>query len=97
MATFVVLCKYTQQGVAKIKESPARIDAARQTARTMGAELKTWYLAMGQYDIVSIWEAPNDETLAKAILTIGTLGFVSTETLRVFTEDEFRKLVAALP
>jgi uncharacterized protein with GYD domain len=97
MVTYVVLCKYTQQGIAKIKDSPARIDAARQTARTMGAELKTWYLAMGQYDIVTLWEAPNDETLAKAILTIASLGFISTETLRVFTEDEFRKLVTALP
>ncbi len=97
MATFVVLSKYTQQGIAKIKEGPARIEAARQAARKFGAELKAWYLVMGQYDLVIIFEAPDDETLAKVMLSIGSLGNVSTETLRAFTEDEFRKMVAALP
>lgn len=97
MATYVVLSKYTQQGIGKIKESPARIDAVRQTARAMGAELKAWYLVMGRYDVVTIWEAPSDETVAKLLLAIGSLGNVTTETLRAFTEDEFRKIVAALP
>ncbi len=97
MATYIVLSKYTQQGIAKIKDGPARIDGARQAARTFGAEMKAWYLVMGRYDIVTIWEAPNDETLAKAMLTIGSLGYVTTETLRAFTEDEFRNVVAALP
>src|SRR5574341_2045348 len=97
MATFVVLSKYTQQGVQKIKEGPARIEAARKAGRGMGVELKAWYLAMGRYDIVTIWEAANDEAMAKLALAIGSLGNVSTETLRAFTEDEFKKLVAALP
>ena len=97
MATYVMLCKYTQQGLAKIKEGPARIDLGRKIGRTMGAELKAWYLVMGPYDIVSIWEAPNDEVLAKATLALGSSGNVTTETLRVFTEDEFRKIVADLP
>ncbi|MGA9349615.1 MAG: GYD domain-containing protein [Anaerolineae bacterium] len=96
MATYIVLSKYTQQGIGKIKESPARIDAARQTARSMGAELKAWYLVMGRYDIVTIWEAPNDETIAKVMLAIGSLGNITTETLRAFTEDEFRQIVATL-
>jgi len=97
MATYIVLSKYTQQGIGKIKESPARIDAARQMARTMGAELKAWYLVMGRYDIVTLWEAPNDETMAKLMLSIGSVGNITTETLRAITEDEFRKIVAALP
>lgn len=97
MSTYIVLSNYTQQGIAKIRESPARIDAARQTGQTMGVELKAWYLVMGRYDVVTIWEAPNDEALAKVIISIGSLGNVSTETLRAFTEEEFRKIVAALP
>lgn len=92
-----MLFNYTQQGIEKIKESPNRIDAARQTLRSMGAELKQWYLAMGQYDGVVVIEAPDDETIAKFALATGALGNVRTETLRVFTEDEFRKMVAALP
>ncbi len=97
MATYVVLAKYTQQGIAKIKEGPARIEAVRQAARKFGAELKAWYLVMGRYDLVVIFDAPDDETLAKLMLSIGALGNVSTETLRAFTEDEFGKMVAALP
>lgn len=97
MATYVMLSKYTPQGIGKIKESPARIEAARRTARSIGAELKAWYLVMGRYDIVTIWEAPNDEAIARLALTIGSLGNVTTETLRAFTEDEFGKIVAALP
>jgi uncharacterized protein with GYD domain len=97
MSTYIVMSKFTQQGVTKIKESPARIDAARKTGKTMGVDLKAWYLAMGRYDVVTIWEAPDDETLAKVVMTIGSLGNVTTETMRVFTEDQFRSIVAALP
>jgi uncharacterized protein with GYD domain len=97
MATYIVLLRYTQQGVEKIKESPARLDAAKKAFRAMGAELKQWYLVMGQYDAVVIGEAPDDETVAKLALAIGSQGSIRTETLRAFTEDEYRKLIAALP
>jgi uncharacterized protein with GYD domain len=52
---------------------------------------------MGRYDIVAISEAPDDETAAKVALAIGSAGNVTTETLRAFTEDEYRAIVAALP
>ena len=97
MATFIVLNKYTHQGIAKIKESPARIDAVRKTGLTVGAQLKAWYLVLGRYDFVTVWEAPNDETMAKLNLAIGSTGNITTETLRAFTEDEFRQLVATMP
>jgi uncharacterized protein with GYD domain len=97
MATYIILLHYTQQGVQNIKESPARLDAAKKAFRAMGAELKQWYLVMGQYDAVVVAEAPDDETAAKLALAIGSLGSIRTETLRAFTEDEYRKLIAALP
>jgi uncharacterized protein with GYD domain len=97
MATYIILLHYTQQGVQNIKESPARLDAAKKAFRAMGAELKQWYLVMGQYDAVVVSEAPDDETAAKLALAIGSLGSIRTETLRAFTEDEYRKLIAALP
>jgi len=52
---------------------------------------------MGQYDIVLIVEAPDDETMAKATFVLGSLGNVRTETLRAFTEHEYRKVIADLP
>ena len=50
MPTYVSLLRYTQQGVQNIKESPARLDAAKKAFQAMGAEMKAWYLVMGQYD-----------------------------------------------
>ncbi|MBI5305100.1 MAG: GYD domain-containing protein [Chloroflexi bacterium] len=97
MATYIIMVRYTQQGAQNIKDSPARLDAAKKAFKAMGAELKQWYLVMGQYDAVVIAEAPDDETTAKLALAIGALGNVRTETLRAFTEDEYRKIIAALP
>ncbi len=96
MATFVCLLNYTDQGIRNIKESPARLDAAKRAFQAAGAELKQWYLSMGRHDAVILAEAPDDETVAKLLLTIGALGNVRTETLRVFTESEYRKIVASL-
>lgn len=97
MATYLMLFRYTQQGIQNIKQSPARVEQAKKAFRDMGAEVKAFYLLMGQYDTVFVVEAPDDETIAKAALAVGSKGNVSTETLRAFTEDEFRKMVAALP
>ncbi len=97
MPTYISLLNFTQQGIEKIKESPARLDRARQAFQAMGAELKAFYLVMGRYDAVVISEAPNDETVGKLVLMIGAQGNVRTETLRAFTEDEYRKMIAALP
>lgn len=97
MPTYISLLKYTQQGAQKIKESPARLDAAKKGFKAMGAELKQWYLVMGQYDAVIIAEAPDDETVAKLALATSSQGAIHTETLRAFTEDEYRKIIAALP
>lgn len=97
MPTYITLIRYTQEGSQKIKESPARLDAAKQAFKAMGAELKAYYLTMGQYDAVVIGEAPNDETVAKLALSIGAAGAIRTETLHAFTEDEYRKIISALP
>ena len=97
MSTYISLLRFTQQGIEKIKESPARLDAAKQAFKTLGAELKEFYLVTGAYDIVLISEAPNDEVMAKLALSIGAKGSVRTETLRAFKEDEYRKIISALP
>jgi uncharacterized protein with GYD domain len=97
MPTYITLIRYTQQGIGDIKESPKRLDAAKQAFKAMGAELKQFYLVMGQYDAVVIGEAPDDETVTKLALSIGSRGAIRTETLRAFTEDEYRKIIAALP
>ena len=97
MPTYVTLLSYTQQGIQNIKDSPTRLDAAKKAYESMGAKLKDAYLVMGRYDIVLVSEGPDDETMAKVALAVGSLGNVRSETLRAFTEEEFRNIVAALP
>jgi uncharacterized protein with GYD domain len=98
MATYIMLFGFTQQGIEKIKESPARVEAAKQSFQGVGAKVKEFYLVMGmgQYDTLFILDAPDDETVAKAALTIGSLGSVRTETHRAFTQAEFKKIIAGL-
>jgi uncharacterized protein with GYD domain len=97
MPTYISLVNYTQQGIEKVKESPARLDAVRKVYEAAGGKLLQFYLVMGRYDVVVIGEAPDDKAVAKIALTIGSKGAVRTETLRAFTEDEYRKIVAELP
>ncbi len=97
MATYVTLLRFTQQGIENIKESPARVETARKSFEQLGARVKDFYCLMGQYDAVLIAEAPDDETITKIQLALGSLGNVRSETLRAFTEDEYRRIVTALP
>ena len=97
MPTYISLLSYTQKGAENMKESPARVEEARKVFKAMGAELKQFYLTLGQYDAVVISEGPDDETAAKLALMISGQGNVRTETFRAFTEDEFQKIAAALP
>jgi uncharacterized protein with GYD domain len=97
MATYISLIRFTQQGISSIKDAPARLDAGKETLKSFGSELKAFYLTMGRYDIVTISEAPDDAAAAKVALAVGSAGNVTTETLRAFTEDEYREIVAALP
>ncbi len=97
MPTYISLIRFTQKGMETIKEGPKRLDAAKERFRAAGGELKAFYLVTGQYDAVAIAELPNDEAVARLALANGSMGNVRTETLRAFTEGEYRKIVAALP
>ena len=96
MSRYVTLLRWTQQGVTNVKESPARLDAFKQLVKSAGGELKAFYMVTGQYDMVSVIEAPSDEVGAGLLLQLASKGDVRTETLRAFTEDEYRKIIAAL-
>lgn len=97
MPTYIALLNFTQKGAETIKDGPKRLDAAKQRFKEAGAEVKAYYLVMGQYDAVAIFEAPNDEVVAKLALATGMMGSVRTQTLRAFSETEYRKIVASLP
>ena len=97
MPTYISMLRYTQQGITSAKNAPARIDAAKEAYRKAGGELKSIFLTMGQYDLVVIAEMPNDETVARMALALGAQGNIRSETMRAFTEAEFRKIAGSLP
>lgn len=97
MPTYITLIRFTQEGIQNIKESPTRLDGVKQLFESMGAKIKEFYLVTGEYDMVMIGEVPDDETVAKLALTIGSTGAVRSVTLRAFTEAEYRKIIAGLP
>ena len=97
MPTYISMLRYTQQGISSAKNAPARIDAAKEAYKKAGGDLKAIYLTMGQYDLVVIAEMPNDETVARVALALGMQGNIRSETMRAFTETEFRKIAGSLP
>jgi uncharacterized protein with GYD domain len=97
MPTYIILGKYTTQGIQTIKQSPQRVDNARKAIEAAGGKMGDFKLTVGRYDFIVETEAPSDEVLAGVLLSIGSGGTVSTETLRAFSEKEFREIVNKLP
>ena len=96
MATYVSLVNFTDQGIRDIKESPKRYEAFKAMAEKVGATVKGVYYTVGSYDLVLITEG-TDEAIATALLKAGSLGNVRTQTLRAFSVDEIKKMLANLP
>jgi uncharacterized protein with GYD domain len=96
MPTYISLLNWSQKGIEEIKESPARLDQAKKAIKKAGGKMTHFMMTMGQYDMVVITEAPNEEVLAKVMLAIAAAGGVRSETLRAFNENEYRKIIGSL-
>ena len=96
MPTYIVLSKWTTQGLQNVKQSPDRLDAARKAYQAADVRMKDFYMTTGQYDMIAILDAPDDVTLAKAMLASAPHGSITTETCRAFTEDEYRTIIGGL-
>jgi len=97
MPMFIVLAKYTTEGVQKIKQAPERSKAAEKIAKSVGAEIKNVYYTMGRYDFVAIIEAPSVEAAMKGLVMFGAGGVQSTETLVGLSMDDAHKVISELP
>lgn len=97
MPTYIGLLEFTEDGIENIEESPARLDQAKELAESLDSEIKEFYLTFGQYDAVTVIDAPDDETAAQLVLTVTKGGAISSETLKAFPEDEYREVIAGLP
>lgn len=96
MATFISLVNFTDQGIRSVKESPDRYGAFKTMAEKLGVTVKSVYYTVGHYDIVVVTEG-TDEAVTAALLKLGSLGNVRTQTLRAFSVDEMKKLVGNMP
>lgn len=96
MPTYVILGKYTLQGIRKIKATTKRAEAFRNLAKRMGVKVKDIYWTMGQYDLVTIIDAPNDATATRLLLAAGSMGNVQTETLRAYTASEVDPILKSM-
>ena len=96
MATYLVLIQFTEQGVKNIKDSPKRASNATAMAKKMGAKIRDVFWTLGAYDGAIIIEAPDDETITAWSLSMGSLGFVKTETMRAFPAKDFATILGKM-
>jgi len=97
MPYYIILLNWTDQGIRNVKDSPKRAAAAKAAVEKAGGKWLGFYYTFGQYDMVAIVEAPNDETTMSLLLAVGSLGAVRTTTLKAFTEAEAAKIIGRLP
>jgi uncharacterized protein with GYD domain len=93
MVTYVVLAKFTDQGIRNAKDSPKRAEAYKQMAETFGATVKQLFWTQGRYDIITIVDAPDEISATALNLSISALGNVRTESLRAFSAAEMMTVV----
>jgi uncharacterized protein with GYD domain len=96
MVTYVVLAKFTDQGIRNAKESPKRADAFKELAKTFGVTVKDIVWTQGRYDVVIIVEAPDESSAMSLNLSLGALGNVRTETMRAFSAAEMTQIVSKM-
>jgi uncharacterized protein with GYD domain len=97
MNTYITLMKMTGQGIKSVKEAPKRAEEGIKAFEKMGGKVLGFYATLGEYDYVSIGEAPNDEAATAFSLALGSLGNVRTMSLRAFTLKEFTEIVKKVP
>jgi uncharacterized protein with GYD domain len=96
MSTYIMLANWTDQGARHVKDSPRRLDAAKKALEDVGGEFKSFFMTMGDFDMVGIYEAPDDAVAARFTLQVGQLGNIRTRTLKAFPESAFREIIASL-
>lgn len=96
MTTYIMLATWTDQGMQNAKDSPRRLDLAKKALKDMDGEFKSFFLTMGGFDFVAVYEAPDDAIAARFTLQLGMLGNIRTRTLKAFPEAAYREIVTSL-
>ena len=91
MATYIMLTTLTDEGKKTIKNKPGRIKEVNKEVEAMGVKISGQFAVMGPYDFVNILEAPNNETVTKVAVELGSRGTLQTMTLAAMPIDDFIK------
>jgi uncharacterized protein with GYD domain len=97
MATYLTLGNFTDQGIRDVRETTKRADAVKAAAKKLGVTMKDIYWTMGQYDVVAVFEAPDDVSMSALALAIGSAGNIHGQTLRAYSKDEMNSVLKKMP
>jgi uncharacterized protein with GYD domain len=96
MATYVLLANYTEHGLKGIKDTVKRADAVSELAKKAGLTMRETYWTLGPYDVVAVFEAPNDEAMTAFSLSVAKVGNVKTQTLRAFSSKDMAGILGKM-
>ncbi len=96
MTIYIMLANWTEQGAKNVRDSPRRLDAAKKALEEVGGRFQSFFMTMGDYDMIAVYEAPDDAVAARFTLQLAQQGFVKTRTLKAFPEAAYREIVASL-
>ncbi|OUM04449.1 GYD domain-containing protein [Variovorax sp. JS1663] len=97
MVTYVGLMTFTEKGIQTVKDSTKRAAAAKEAAKKFGVNMREILWTMGEFDLVSIIEAEDEQALAAFSLAIATQGNVRFHSLRAYTSSDMDAILAKLP
>ena len=89
MAIYMMLTRLTDEGRKTIKSKPQRIKEVNKEVEAMGVKILVQYALLGPYDFVNILEAPDNKTVAKVALELGSRGTLETLTMAAMPLDDF--------
>ena len=93
MPTYVMLTNLTSDGVKTLKSNPNRVQEVNKEVEALGAKVVDQWAVLGQYDFVTIVEAPDPETMAKVSVELGSRGTMTSQTLPAIAADELVKSI----
>ncbi|HSI42481.1 MAG TPA: GYD domain-containing protein [Xanthobacteraceae bacterium] len=96
MTTYVMLANWTDQGARTMRDSSKRLDNAKKAIKEMGGEIKSFYLTMGEFDMIIVYDAPDDAVAARFTMQTGMMGNIRSRTMKAFPEAAYRELIASL-
>lgn len=94
MATYISLTRLTDQGMRTVKDTTKRAEAVKALAGKFGTTIKDIYWTLGQYDIVVVIECEDEQSATAFAVSIGSLGNTRSETLRAFSAEEMKGVLA---